>query len=136
MEATIVFVLFGAFLVLLLIGAPITVALGVAALASFVYLGENPIKFVQIAFTSVGSFPLMALPAFILAGALMEAAGISRRLVALAETFAGPVTGGISAATVFACLFFFIFLPFFLARRASPLVMQSIDWVAFSRNRV
>lgn len=106
MEATIVFVLFGAFLVLLLIGAPITVALGVAALASFVYLGENPIKFVQIAFTSVGSFPLMALPAFILAGALMEAAGISRRLVALAETFAGPVTGGISAATVFACLFF------------------------------
>ena len=48
----------------------------------------------------------MALPAFILAGALMEAAGISKRLVALAESFAGPFTGGIGAATVFACLFF------------------------------
>lgn len=106
METTIVFILFGAFLVLLLMGAPITVALGVSAMASFIYLDENPIKFVQIAFTSVGSFPLMALPAFILAGALMEAAGISRRLVNVAESFAGPFTGGISAATVFACLFF------------------------------
>jgi len=106
METTIVVILFGLFLVLLIIGAPITVALGVSALLSFLYLGENPIKFVQIAFTSVGSFPLMALPAFILAGALMEAAGISKRLVTLAESFAGPVTGGISAATVIACLFF------------------------------
>jgi C4-dicarboxylate transporter DctM subunit len=48
----------------------------------------------------------MALPAFILAGALMEAAGISRRLVDIAEAFAGPVTGGLAAATVFACMFF------------------------------
>jgi C4-dicarboxylate transporter DctM subunit len=106
METTIVFILFGAFLALLIMGAPITVALGVSAMISFLYLEENPIKFVQIAFTSVGSFPLMALPAFILAGALMEAAGISRRLVNVAESFAGPFTGGISAATVFACLFF------------------------------
>ena len=61
---------------------------------------------VQIAFSSVGAFPLMALPAFILAGALMEAAGISRRLITVAESLAGPFTGGISAATVVACLFF------------------------------
>ena len=105
-EATIVLVLFGSFLALLMLGAPITVALGVSALASFLYLDENPIKFVQIAFTSVGSFPLMALPAFILAGSLMEAAGISRRLVTLAESFAGPITGGIAASAVIACLFF------------------------------
>ncbi|RDE24041.1 TRAP transporter large permease [Motiliproteus coralliicola] len=105
-ESSIVLILFGTFLLLLLIGAPITVSLGVSALASFIYLDENPIKFVQIAFTSVGSFPLMALPAFILAGALMEAAGISKRLVNLAESFAGPFTGGMSAATVLACMFF------------------------------
>ncbi len=105
-ESTIVLILFGSFLVLLLMGAPITVSLGVSALLSFIYLEENPIKLVQIAFTSVGSFPLMALPAFILAGALMEAAGISKRLVNLAESFAGPFTGGMSAATVLACLFF------------------------------
>ncbi|WP_299848890.1 TRAP transporter large permease [uncultured Roseovarius sp.] len=106
MESQIVLILFGGFLLLLFIGAPITVALGVSTLISFIYLDENPIKFVQIAFTSVGSFPLMALPAFILAGALMEAAGLSRRLINVAESFAGPFTGGMSAATVFACLFF------------------------------
>lgn len=105
-ETSIVLVLFGSFLGLLIMGAPISVSLGVSALLSFLYLDENPIKFVQIAFTSVGSFPLMALPSFILAGALMEAAGISKRLVALAESFAGPVTGGMSAACVLACLFF------------------------------
>ena len=105
-ETTVVTILFGSFLFLLLIGAPITVSLGVSALAAFMFLEENPIKLVQIAFRSVGSFPLMALPAFILAGALMEAAGVSRRLVNIAETFAGPVTGGLGAATVFACIFF------------------------------
>lgn|SRR5690554_3666218 len=106
MEQQVVGLLFGSFLVLLLIGAPITVSLAGAAMAAFVVLGKNPISFVQIAFTSVGSFPLMALPAFILAGALMEAAGISKRLVDIAESLAGPITGGMGAATILACLFF------------------------------
>ncbi|MFA5611196.1 MAG: TRAP transporter large permease subunit, partial [Alcaligenes sp.] len=106
MEQSIVGLLFGGFFVLLLLGAPITVSLAGAAMFSFLALGKNPISFVQIAFTSVGSFPLMALPAFILAGALMEAGGISRRLVDIAETMAGPVTGGLGMATVLACLFF------------------------------
>ena len=68
MDPTIVYVLFGTFFLLLLLGAPITASLGVSALAAFLYIGQNPATFVQIAFTSVGSFPLMALPAFILAG--------------------------------------------------------------------
>ncbi|MGO3891647.1 MAG: TRAP transporter large permease [Paenalcaligenes sp.] len=106
MEQSIVGLLFGGFFVLLLLGAPITVSLAGAAMFAFLALGKNPISFVQIAFTSVGSFPLMALPAFILAGALMEAGGISRRLVDIAETLAGPVTGGLGMATVLACLFF------------------------------
>ena len=105
MDPTLVYVLFGTFFLLLLLGAPITASLGVSALAAFLYVGQNPASFVQIAFTSVGSFPLMALPAFILAGALMEASGISRRLVDIAEAFAGPATGGLAAATVFACMF-------------------------------
>lgn len=106
MESQISLILFGTFLLLLLLGTPITAALGIASLLSFLYLDENPIKFVQIAFTSVGSFPLMALPAFILTGALMQASGISKRLINVAESLAGPFTGGISAATVVACLFF------------------------------
>lgn len=106
MDTNIIWILFGTFLSLLVIGSPISVALGVAALFTTFYLGDNPIKMVQIAFRSVGSFPLMALPAFILAGALMEAAGLSKRLINVAESLAGPFTGGISAAAVFACLFF------------------------------
>jgi C4-dicarboxylate transporter, DctM subunit len=98
--------LFGGFVLLLLIGAPITVALGGAGMVAYIALDKDPIALVQIAFNSVGSFPLMALPAFVLAGALMEAAGISKRLVDIAETLAGPITGGLGAATVIACLFF------------------------------
>jgi C4-dicarboxylate transporter DctM subunit len=106
MESTLIWVLFGAFFLLLVMGAPIAISLGVAALAAYLALGENPLAFVQMSFTSVGAFPLMALPAFILAGALMEAAGISKRLVDIAEAFAGPMTGGLGAATIFACMFF------------------------------
>lgn len=106
MENYLVEILFGSFFVLLLIGAPITVSLAGAALLSYFALGKNPIPFVNIAFTSVGNFPLMALPAFVLAGALMEAAGISRRLVDIAEAMVGPITGGLGMATVLACLFF------------------------------
>lgn len=106
MENYVVELLFGGFFLLLLVGAPISVALGGAAMATYMALDKDPIALVQIAFTSVGSFPLMALPAFVLAGALMEAAGISKRLVDVAETFAGPITGGLGAATVLACLFF------------------------------
>jgi C4-dicarboxylate transporter DctM subunit len=106
MESYLPEILFGGFMLLLLLGAPITVALGGAAMGAYVVLGKDPIALVQIAFNSVGSFPLMALPAFVLAGALMEAAGISRRLVDIAETMAGPITGGLGVATVLACLFF------------------------------
>lgn len=106
MDNLLIEIIFGAFLGLMVLGAPITVALGVSSLIAMLYLGDNPIKMVQMAWSSVGSFPLMALPAFILAGALMEAAGLSRRLIAVAETLAGPFTGGLSAATIIACLFF------------------------------
>lgn len=106
MEMYVAEILFGGFLLLMLLGAPITVALGGAAMGAYVVLGKDPIALVQIAFNSVSSFPLMALPAFVLAGALMEAAGISRRLVDIAETLAGPITGGLGMATVLACLFF------------------------------
>ncbi len=102
----VVTLLFGSFAILLLMGAPITLALGVASMSALYFLGNDLVYLVQVAYTSVDSFPLMALPAFILAGALMEYAGISKRLVALAESLAGPATGGLASATVLACLFF------------------------------
>ncbi len=102
----VVAILFGSFGLLLLIGAPITIALGVSSMATLLFLEIDLVYLVQVAYSSVDSFPIMALPAFILAGALMEYSGISRRLVNLAEAIAGPATGGLASATVLACLFF------------------------------
>ncbi len=102
----VVTLLFGSFGLMLLLGAPITLALGVASMSALYFLGNDLVYLVQVAYTSVDSFPIMALPAFILAGALMEYSGISRRLVNVAEALAGPATGGLASATVLACLFF------------------------------
>ena len=99
-------VLFATFAVLMLLGSPITVALGVAAMAALYTVDQNLVTLVQIAFTSVNSFPIMALPAFMLVGALMECAGISRRLVAIAENIVGPIPGGLAVSTALACVFF------------------------------
>jgi C4-dicarboxylate transporter DctM subunit len=99
-------VLFGAFGILLVIGAPIAVALGMAAMAAFMSIDKDVTTLVQIAYNAVNSFPVMALPAFILSGALMQGSGISRRLVAVAEALAGRMAGGLGASTVLACLFF------------------------------
>ena len=99
-------VLFGSFGILLVIGAPIAVALGMAAMAAFTSIGKDVNTLVQIAYNSVNSFPVMALPAFILSGALMQGSGISRRLVEIAEALAGNMAGGLASSTVLACLFF------------------------------
>jgi len=99
-------VLFGVFSVLLVVGAPIAVALGMAAMAAFMSIGKDVTTLVQIAYNAVNSFPVMALPAFILSGALMQGSGISRRLVEVAEALAGRMAGGLASSTVLACLFF------------------------------
>lgn len=100
------FVLFASFAVLLLLGSPIAVALGVSAMLTFVVADQSLSSIVQIAFNSVNSFPIMALPAFVLAGALMECAGISRRLVHIAEAMTGQISGGLAISTTLACVFF------------------------------
>jgi C4-dicarboxylate transporter DctM subunit len=102
-EATLLFLSFG---VLLLMGGPIALALGAAAMVTFLHDGQDLSSLVQIAFSSVNSFPIMALPAFVLAGALMECAGISRRLVRIAEAMIGRITGGLAITTTLACVFF------------------------------
>jgi C4-dicarboxylate transporter DctM subunit len=99
-------VIFIAFVVLLFMGAPITLSLGAAAMGGMIVSGQPLEGLVEVAYTSVNSFPIMALPAFILSGALMESAGISRRLVAVAESLAGPFIGGMAASTILSCLFF------------------------------
>ena len=98
--------LFVIFFALLIIGAPIMVGLGMATMACFMLLDIDLSIMVERASASLTAFPLMALPAFVLAGALMEASGISRRLVNIAENIVGPIPGGLAISTVLSCVFF------------------------------
>ncbi|MBC2723722.1 TRAP transporter large permease subunit [Desulfosporosinus sp.] len=99
--------LFGYFALFLFIGVPIAMALGLSALATIAAAGTMPIEYVaQIAFTSIDSFPIMAIPFFVAAGVFMGAGGLSKRLLALADELLGSFTGGLALATVATSMFF------------------------------
>lgn len=101
-------VLFGSFFVLLLLGVPVAFALGVAACCALVAMGGfGELSIVPNVFTaSVSSETLLAIPFFILAGVIMEYAGISRRLVDFAHACVGGRKHGLSIVVVIAAFFF------------------------------
>lgn len=102
-----ILLLFGTLIICLLIGVPIAISLGVSALVAIYFGTDLPLDLVaQKAFTSLDSFPLLAIPFFMLAGTLMGKGGISRRLLDLASAMVGWITGGLSLVTVVACMFF------------------------------
>lgn len=99
--------LFGTLAICLLIGVPIAISLGVAALVAIYFGSTLPLDIiVQKAFTSLDSFPMLAIPFFMLAGILMGKGGVSKRLLNLASAIAGWMTGGLSIVTIIACMFF------------------------------
>lgn len=99
--------LFGTLFVCLIIGVPIAIALGVSALTAIYFGTTLPLSIItQKAFTSLDSFPLLAIPFFMLAGILMGKGGVSKRLLALASALVGWMTGGLSMVTIVACMFF------------------------------
>jgi len=101
-------VLFGMLILLLLINIPIGVSLGLASILAL-WTGEMPTPPLVVAqrmFTSVDSFPFMAIPFFMLAGGLMESGGISRRLVNFAKCLVGSTPGGLGIITIVASAFF------------------------------
>ncbi|MEI3605765.1 TRAP transporter large permease [Pseudogracilibacillus sp. SE30717A] len=100
-------ILFGSFFILMFIGVPIALSLGLASLLTmFFATNSSPSAIIQKAFTSLDSFPLMAIPFFILAGVLMSHGGISKRLLNLASVLIGFITGGLAMVTVLASMFF------------------------------
>jgi len=95
------------FIVLLVLGIPIAIVLGVSSLVSIYYGSMIPLAIIpQRMFTATDSFPLLAIPLFMLAGALMENGGISKRLISLANTLVGSFTGGFAMAAILTCMFF------------------------------
>jgi C4-dicarboxylate transporter DctM subunit len=99
--------LFGVFALLLVIGVPIAIALGMAAFASIWTFTTVDMSIApQVMFKAVNSFPMMAIPFFILAGNVMSSGGISERLVKFASSLVGSLTGGLAHITVLASMFF------------------------------
>jgi len=100
--------LFAAVLALVLIEVPIAVALGiVAVVAMLASHGIDTLPNVAVVtYNGATSFPLLAIPLFILAGAIMNASGISRRLIAFAASLFGWIRGGLAQVSIGASLFF------------------------------
>lgn len=99
--------LFGIFFILLLMGVPIGYAIGIATLVNVISFTDMPtIMIAQNAVAGVDSFPLLAIPFFMLAGNLMSSGGIAKRLVNFFEAFIGHITGGLGMVTVVVCMFF------------------------------
>lgn len=99
--------LFGSFFLLLAVGVPIGVSLGCAAILAVVFGMNVPLVIVsQTLFKGIDSFPLMAIPFFILAGNLMCAGGISKKLVQFVNIFFSRFTGGLAMVTIGASMIF------------------------------
>ena len=92
-----------AFLALMLAGIPIVIALGAAMTVFLLVTGAAPIEVMAHRFYSgLNSFTLLAIPFFVLSGLLMEAGGLSRRIVDFADALIGWVRGGLLMVAVFA----------------------------------
>lgn len=100
-------IIFVTFVVLLLLNVPIAYSLGLSGMAYIIFSGGLGLtSFVSIMVNGLDSFPLLAVPFFILAGAIMDAGGISRRIVDFASALVGPVRGGLAMVAVISCAFF------------------------------
>ncbi|WBF66350.1 TRAP transporter large permease [Desulfovibrio subterraneus] len=100
-------VLFGLLVLLFALNTPIAVAVGVSAVAAFMLQGDMNLMLVtQRMYAGADSFPLMAVPLFMIAGNLMGAGGISRRIVRLADALVGHLPGGLAAVSVVSAMFF------------------------------
>lgn len=99
-------VLFGLLLVLLFLGAPLIVCIGLPTAAVMLLSGMPVATFAQRMFVAVDSFTMMAIPFFMLAGNLMEIGGMSRRIVRFANALVGWMKGGLAHVVIVACAFF------------------------------
>lgn len=100
-------VLFGIFFILLILGVPIGYAIGISTLVNIVGFTNMPTMMIaQNSIAGVDSFPLLAIPFFMLAGNLMSSGGIAKRLVDFFQSFIGHITGGLGMVTIVVCMFF------------------------------
>ena len=102
------FILFTSLIILLILDVPIAIALGLSTMVTLIFGGiDIPLTIIpQRMFSSIDSFPFMAIPFFMLAGSIMERGGISRRLINFAKQLVGFMPGSMGVITVVASGFF------------------------------
>ena len=98
--------LFGGLILLLLLGVPVAFAIGLATLSAMLVQGLPLISLAQKALTGIDSFPLMAMPFFLLAAELMTGGSLSEVLLRFAAIFVGHRRGGLGYTNVLALTFF------------------------------
>jgi C4-dicarboxylate transporter DctM subunit len=92
---------------LLFSSTPIAVALGLTSFIYFFYFTTIPLTQVpERLFNSLNTFPLMAIPFFVLAASIMSRGGISKRLIAASNAMVGQFRGGLAMTAVLSCMFF------------------------------
>ncbi|WP_313618134.1 TRAP transporter large permease [Agrobacterium sp.] len=99
-------ILFGVFALLMFIGTPIAFCLGIASLATVLYLGLPPIVVFQQMNSGMSVFAMMAIPFFIFAGDLMVRGGIAHRLIRFAAGLVGHLRGGLGQVNIVASTLF------------------------------
>lgn len=99
--------LFVILIVLMMLSVPVGIALGVSTLITMITTTNlNVVMIPQYCFRGLDSFPLMAIPFFMLAGNLMRFGGLSEKLISLAYSLVSGIKGGLGHVTVLACMFF------------------------------
>jgi len=99
--------LIGSFVVFLIIGVPVFIALGLSTIVTILGAGTLPMGFIaQATFTSIDTFPIMAIPFFVAAGVFMSEGGLSDRLMRVADELMGRFYGGMALTAVAATFFF------------------------------
>ena len=99
-------ILFGVFLLLVFLNVNIATSLAVSSILTLMYMGQ-PLTMVSSAiYTAMNKYALLAIPFFILAGVIMDKAGISSRLIRFARVMVGHRKSGMISVTVIVCCFF------------------------------
>jgi C4-dicarboxylate transporter, DctM subunit len=100
-------IIFSLLVVLMLTGMPISIALGLTVMSFFFFLSDVPMASVGLKlFEGLNSFPIMAIPFFILAGNFLTNGGAAKRMIHFASTMVGHFYGGLGLAAVLACAMF------------------------------
>lgn len=99
-------ILFGVFTLLMFIGTPIAFCLGIASLATILYIGLPPVVIFQQMNSGMSVFAMMAIPFFIFAGDLMVRGGIAHRLIRFAAGLVGHMRGGLGQVNIVASTLF------------------------------